>query len=156
MYWKSLLGIAMHARRRARGARQLHETDPQILRFSDLMSQILVLILILRSDVPYYTYLKRMKSPKSANCAGQFLEVGARKTEEVGATQIRKSIFAIINCGSAEQQQQLSSSRHQKQQQFLHCNYSPYTFSSPSYNGLQSQVHFRMHSAWEFSLLQAP
>ena len=46
------------------------------------------------SAIPYYTYLKRMKSPKSANCAGQFLEVGARKTEEVGATQIRKSIFA--------------------------------------------------------------
>ena len=46
------------------------------------------------ATVPYYTYLKRMKSPKSANCAGQFLEVGARKTEEVGATQIRKSIFA--------------------------------------------------------------
>ena len=44
--------------------------------------------------IPYYTYLKRMKSPKSANCAGQFLEVGARKTKEVGATQIRKSIFA--------------------------------------------------------------
>ena len=50
------------------------------------------------------------------------------------------------------------SSRHQKQQQqqFLHRNYSSYTFSYTFYSRLQSQIHFRMHATWEFSLLQAP
>ena len=38
--------------------------------------------------------LREWNRQNRPSAQGQFLEVGARKTEEVGATQIRKSIFA--------------------------------------------------------------